>query len=876
MLNRKINFLLIVMLIVAIIVPSQIGFVHSATGAIRVNSTTTSVSNQQVIAGDNVNLYFGDSSIKWAGHNFYLLLSRDLATTFSTGDHVYSPMFSVAALQDSSVKYYSNNEGAWVIGNNWVNGTFASNMATGRYSVKAFDFSSAGTETDTNTVAVTDTFITVNTPPPGQFTFQITPNEGPGGVPVQFSGSGYPPNTAIDIAYYDQAYLEYRAWKRETTNASGSFSFTAAIPDLGKSNQQGDTPETFNRVQFKTQHQGLTYNFATYDQYARGIKSIGDHSAYGLYGNGSNLVSTFKAKAGDTFTITGKWFHQGVVYVLLDSVTVMGTVTRNQWSNDAIQIGSGITNSLGHFEATVTIPKATSGGEHYISIEDAQSSLILKILITDGTFEISPSSGSGGANIQFTGSGYPPLRDVDITYRDGLYGSWNYWTTVEADATGNINVDAKIPDLKKNGYAGDYDPISSQIMFRTESNDKIYAYATYTQYARGLKQVGSQTATGLYGGSTNFANYGMKVKPGDTLTISGHYFHPGVIYVRWDGQAVVNTVTPDQWTTAEKIGNTITNAQGSFDITIQIPQANNGLHWVSIEDSQTNFIIRLLVETPTTPTPSPSPSPSTDTGSPSTPKPSPSPSTPPSTDKPTPAINLQCKSVPIDAGYRVEISGTCSNNNAGIANKAIQLYNSKDGGKTWEPLSLVTTNNEGKFNAVWVSLTSGTFLIKAECTATTEYNSATATVNVVIEPILGNNHNGVNVFTLTSNSTISQLVFNSKNSELSFTASGTSGSTGYVSVNIPKTLINDLTNLKVYLDGKELAYSNNSQEPDTWIITITYTHSTHTITLNFNNTQNQNLQPTQIIIIAAIIIIGITIATVAITRTQKKKPQKQN
>jgi hypothetical protein len=230
--------------------------------------------------------------------------------------------------------------------------------------------------------------------------------------------------------------------------------------------------------------------------------------------------------------------------------------------------------------------------------------------------------------------------------------------------------------------------------------------------------------------------------------------------------------------------------------------------------------------------------------------------------------------MPIDTEYIVEISGACLNDNIGIANKAIQLYSSKNGGKTWESIALVNTNNEGKFNAAWVSQTSGAFLIKAECAAATDYNFATATVNLVIEPVLGNNNNGKNVFTVMSNSTISQLSFNSKTNELSFTASGTSGSTGYVSVDIPKTLINDLTNLKVYLDGKELAY-NVAAEADTWIITITYAHSTHTITMNFaNNIQNQTPQNTLWIIITTIII-GTIIATAAIITTLKKKQHRQ-
>ncbi|MCL2256765.1 MAG: hypothetical protein FWC14_00965 [Candidatus Bathyarchaeota archaeon] len=869
MLNRNIKAFIISALIIAIILPTQIGFVHSSVGWIRVNSTSVSNQNIQVTAGDNVNLYFGDSSIKWSGQNFYLLLSKDLAITVTSGDHIYSPKFSVAALQASKVSYDSNSEGTWVIGNNWINGTFASSMTAGQYSVKAFDFSGPNTETDTASVAVTDTLITVNKQT-DSMTFQIMPNQGPGGIPVQFSGSGYPSNVTLDINYYDSVDKKYKTWTRTTTDATGSFSLTAAIPDLGKSNRQGDTPETFNLLQFQVQYQGLTSITAGYSQYARGIKSIGTQIAYGLYGNGSDLTTTFKAKSGDQFTISGRYFHPGdVAYVLLDSETTVGTVMLNQWNN-AKRIGNALINNKGEFNVEVTIPKTISGGEHYIALEDSQGLVILKILITDGSFQVSPSSGPGGANIQFTGSGYPPLSSVDIKYQDGLYGSWNLWTTVPADASGNINITHEIPDLKRSGYAGDYYNSSSQIMFRTEVTGRIYAYTAYTQFARGLKQVGNQIANGLFGDCTNFGE-SIKVKPGDSLTISGRYFHPGVIYARWDGQNVITTITPDQWANAEKIGTTVANTQGSFDITISIPQQTyGGLHWVSIEDTQTNFMIKIYVDAATAPTPSPTPtnpsSTSPGSGSSTTPKPS---SPPAASNKITPTINLQGRSIPIDTGYRVEISGTCTSNSRELTNMAIQLYNSKDGGKTWEPLSMVNTNAEGKFNAVWVSLTSGTFLIKAESTATTEYNSATATVNLAIEPT-DNTSNGGTVFTVTSNSTISQLIFNSNTTELSFTATGTTGTTGYVSVNIPKTLINDLTDLKVYLDGNELTYIS-AQDQDTWFITFTYSHSTHTITMNFaNNNQTQNTPDMMWIIAIAIAIIGL-IAAVTIFAVQKKK-----
>ncbi|MDR2203277.1 MAG: hypothetical protein LBE76_03050 [Nitrososphaerota archaeon] len=861
--NRKVVCLITCLFILGIIIPTQISLVHSSIGSIRINKTTVSDVNQQVHAGDDVNLYFGDSSIKWAGTSFYLLLSRDLSATVSPGDYVYSPMFSVAMLKDSTLTHsYSNSEGSWVIGNNWINGTFARNMAAGRYSVKVFDFGVAGSEVDTNNVAVTDTYINVLTSPSNQFTFNLSPHNGTGGIPVTFSGSGYLPNTALVITYYDPVYLTYKAWKDIVTDSSGSFSFTEIMPDLGKSNQQGDNSGAVNHVQFSVTYQGVPYSFATYTQYARGIKSVGNQIASGLYGNGTSLVSTVNFKAGDTFTITGKWFHPGVIYVLLDSQATVGTVTHNQWRS-AIKLVSTTTDQSGNFTATVTLPTTIDGGEHYIAIEDSTGNFfIIKILVTTGTFQISPASGPGGAKIQYTGSGYPPFSNVDIEYQDRLYSSWNYWITVRADANGNINLNEKIPDLKKTNYAGDYGSVYSQISFRTKVNNTDYAYAEYTQYARGLKQVGSKIASTLYGNSTNFESYNLKVTPGETITISGRYFHPGdVIYIRWDGVAVVNTVTPNQWTTAEIIGTSIVDAQGSFTTTVKIPTASNGLHWVSIEDSQTNFIIKLPLASTTTPSPTPT------SGSNSS-KPSPSPSLSPS--KLTPVIGLHCKSLPLNGGFRVDISGTCTSNNEALANKTVQLYVSKDGSRTWEPLTLVNTDNAGKFSAVWVSQTSGIFLIKAECAADVTYNSSVATVTVAIEPAKeGSKEN--TVFTMTSNSTISQLSFNSETSELGFTASGTTGTTGYVSVNIPQTLIKDISNLKVYLDGNEITFSS-SQESDAWIITITYTHSTHTIIMNLtSDAQNQNTDSSIVWIVVAFVLISSVITVVAIVAMKKNQ-----
>ena len=260
---------------------------------------------------------------------------------------------------------------------------------------------------------------------------------------------------------------------------------------------------------------------------------------------------------------------------------------------------------------------------------------------------------------------------------------------------------------------------------------------TTTNTARGLKIVGSQTAYGLYGNGTDFTST-VLIKTGDSLRISGNYFHPGVVYLRWDGQSVVGTVTADQWSQTTPMGTTIANSAGYFDTTVTIPSADSGQHFISIEDSQTRLIITVWVTQTSQPTPTPTPSTTPQpTQSPTptqTPQPTATPTPTPNPSKPTPTINIQCKSTATDNGFRVAIKGLLSSNGTALSDEAVQLSYSKDGGLNWESLTRVNTGGDGKFNAVWISSASGVFMLKAECAASPEYNQATVTVNFAIEP----------------------------------------------------------------------------------------------------------------------------------------------
>jgi len=99
------------------------------------------------------------------------------------------------------------------------------------------------------------------------------------------------------------------------------------------------------------------------------------------------------------------------------------------------------------------------------------------------------------------------------------------------------------------------------------------------------------------------------------------------------------------------------------------------------------------------------------------------------------------------------------------------------------------------------------------------------------------------IFSVTSNSTISELSFDSSNKELSFNVSGPSGTRGYVNVYVPKSLINDIAGLAVYLDNSQINCTVQSQNAG-WNLFFTYHHSSHKVMITLGSSKtNQGLIP---------------------------------
>ena len=265
MLKHKLKVLLAVTLIISILVPTYVSFVSSSSGFIRVNATSTSVPNQQVAAGGNVSLYFGD--VSWDEAQLFLFLSQDSYSQMSYGDFVYSPEFSVSNLTDTTASsVYSNGNGVWFVGNNWINGSIPPTVSVGSYTIKAVD--DVG-----KAVAVTDVFISVYEVISASL--EVSPSSGPGGVPVHFTGSGYDPSDNVTVSYYDPTFNSWNYFTTATADQYGTISFDSEIPDLRTSLRIGDYPETTTMLSFRSQVNAIVYGYADYLQYSRGIKRVG-------------------------------------------------------------------------------------------------------------------------------------------------------------------------------------------------------------------------------------------------------------------------------------------------------------------------------------------------------------------------------------------------------------------------------------------------------------------------------------------------------------------------------------------------------------------------------------------------------------------------
>jgi hypothetical protein len=229
-------------------------------------------------------------------------------------------------------------------------------------------------------------------------------------------------------------------------------------------------------------------------------------------------------------------------------------------------------------------------------------------------------------------------------------------------------------------------------------------------------------------------------------------------------------------------------------------------------------------------------------------------------------ISISLSSSTSYVGFKVEINGNFTCNGIGYPEAPILLSYSVTGGESWNDITLVNTSSDGGYFALWLPPATGSYFVEATWTGNPAYPGATATVNLAVIPF-----EEQNVFSVTSNSTVSALAFNSTSRELSFTVTGPSGTTGYANVYIAKTLVENIADVKVYLNGNQLNYTVTSLD-DSWLLHFTYQHSTHKVTVTLGHVSAPFIEtPLGKIIAIGIPIIAIVILIILYVLKRKRR-----
>ena len=172
-------------------------------------------------------------------------------------------------------------------------------------------------------------------------------------------------------------------------------------------------------------------------------------------------------------------------------------------------------------------------------------------------------------------------------------------------------------------------------------------------------------------------------------------------------------------------------------------------------------------------------------------------------------------------------------NGSGISGTNILLEYSVTGGSQWSAITSTETDSDGNFSVEWIPTATGNYIVRASASETPSLGESRDQINLASLPF-----EDEYIFSVISNSTITNLDFSSTRKELSFTVAGPPNTLGYTNVTIAKTLIENIEELQVHIDGSELDYIIKSTS-DSWIIHFTYRHSSHSIVLSLTQPPNQ-------------------------------------
>ena len=425
---------------------------------------------------------------------------------------------------------------------------------------------------------------------------------------------------------------------------------------------------------------------------------------------------------------------------------------------------------------------------------------------------LNPSMGPSGTAVVAQLSGFPAYVAIIVTF-----GTINVGTITSS--TGGGSVQFNVPQVSPGTYnitaTGTLGGVASRFFFVSQTT------TSPTPTPTSVQPVFTQASLNV---TPNPVGVGQTV----TVTFGLNQLPPtGFVWTN----ITIRVTYPDG--TNVRLGPFTTGANGEtstfftpFQVgtfTFQMTFYGQTLASVYYDPSNSNIIALEVQQQPVaSPTPSPTASPTPT----ATPTPAPTP--------PAPNLSFYCISLTTTSGFNVQIQGSLTHNGVGLSGAGIQLSDSVTGGATWQDLAYLKTGNDGNFSCVWNPSVSGYYGIEATWSGDGNYSRASAIYNFAITPF---NDPNQNVFSVTSNSTLTSLVFDSATNELSFGVSGPSGTTGFTEVCIPQSLVPNISKLNIMLDNETINYSSVSAA-NVWMITFTYHHSSHIVVITLGSTSN--------------------------------------
>ncbi len=235
--------------------------------------------------------------------------------------------------------------------------------------------------------------------------------------------------------------------------------------------------------------------------------------------------------------------------------------------------GSGANGTVNYFAiGNTTSPQAPTP-----TIRGTTVNLTLTKSFAEPTFDVSPTSGPPSADITLNGVGFTG-SPVDISYLNPETQSWVPIVQNLAISSMNFTYNTHAPDLRGNNLSGDNPPASDSIVFRVHDSGSDNTYNStvpFSEFRRGLTQVGNQSPLGLFGNNTDLAT-AVFVENGQSIAVAGEWFSPGAASIIWD---------------TTKIGTATVSQTGSFNAAVTVPTATAGKHTLTVDDGASNLTV---------------------------------------------------------------------------------------------------------------------------------------------------------------------------------------------------------------------------------------------------------------------------------------------